>query len=94
MPDLVNEAVLLSSLDHAGPVLPQGGHNAEKIYPLVPLQDGLEANVTGQQHTCTSDARGTVDHSWTFIVRHLYRPGGVETKHNRIHTERGEDELR
>ena len=71
---LVDEAVLLSGLHGAGPVLPERAHGAEDVHLGLALEEALQANISGQQHSSPANARRAVHHHWPLAVSHLDLP--------------------
>ena len=65
------ELVLVSGLHCSRTVLSNGGHKAEDINGSVPLQDSLQPNIDGNQHTRAPNASTAVDHSRAIGVGHL-----------------------
>ena len=80
---LVDEAVLLSGLHGAGPVLPERAHGAEDVHLGLALEEALQANISGQQHSSPANARRAVHHHRPLAVSHLDLPEERERERER-----------
>ena len=67
----MDELVLVPGLHSSRTVLSDGGHKAKDVNGGVSLQDSLQTNINGNQHTRAANASTAVDHSRTSGVRHL-----------------------
>ena len=68
---LVDELVLISGLHRSRTVLSDGGHKAKDVNGGVPLQDGLQPNINGNEDPSAADASTAVDHGRTSGVSHF-----------------------